>query len=143
MSETTAKKKPAKTEVIEVDGGKITFDYDNADDAPVIDPAVQRQLSRSPSKEENIVAAAITLAVVAGVGVLSYFGWKRDVQVQEKRQAEHKAYMEELAEKRKEREEWFATQRREGKVVIETIDGEYMAIPAEAWQNSEIRKKAL
>lgn len=36
---------------------------------------------------------------------------------------------------------WFDDQRREGKIVIETVDGEYMAIPAEAYAKSETLKR--
>ena len=110
-----------------------------------LDPIVQlpAETYRSPSKEENIVASLVGLAIVGVVGTLSYFGWKNEQQRQAELDVKHAKLMAERDEKRKAREEWFERQRLEGKIVVETADGHYMAIPAEAYAKSESRKKAL
>ena len=38
---------------------------------------------------------------------------------------------------------WFDHQRHAGRIVIETVDGEYMAIPAEAYATSEVIKREI
>lgn len=91
------------------------------------------------SKGEKVglgMFAVAFISLVGGLIVHDVKEGKRLAKESEERQAEMRA-------KRAERQEWFDTQRREGRTVVETIDGEYLAIPNEAYQSAEIRKKAL
>lgn len=135
----TAKSAPRKETVVIPGEGTIDFTYDTSavDSTPAIDFRPQS------SSNDNLIASAMALAVVGVIGALSYFGWKGEQERQAELDAKHKIAMDEMAAKRKEREAWFESQRTEGKIVIETADGHYMAIPAEAYAKSESRKKAL
>ena len=89
------------------------------------------------------------IGVVAGlvVTIVGAFGWliRADIKAQEKRHAEYKAETEErdrkAAEARAAREAWFTEQRTAGRIVFETRDGSWMAIPADAYKNSIVKKK--
>ena len=96
---------------------------------------------RPMNKAEAGVLVTLVLAAAGGLGWLI----KTDIKNQELRAAELKAEREErdrkAEEARKAREEWFNKQRAEGKIVVETRDGKYMAIPAEAYAKAEVKKK--
>lgn len=131
MSET------AKREVIEIpgeDGGTITFDYNSS--RTVAPNAFEPQ---SLNTVDKVVIGAFFSVAVGLVGLAGWFGWKDE----QKKTAEYEERQEEMKRKRAEREAWFDKQRKEGKVVIETRSGEWMAIPSEAYAKAEIRKKAL
>lgn len=91
------------------------------------------------SKGEKLGLGMFAVAFISLVGGLIV----HDVKEGKRLSAEAEKRQEEMRRKREERQEWFDTQRREGRTVVETIDGEYMAIPNEAYQSAEIRKKAL
>lgn len=89
------------------------------------------------SSGEKIVLGLITTAAVAGAGVLAYFG----IKAEKERAEEVKAEDEKRKQLRWDTEKWFEDKRKDGFVVIETSGGEYMALPAEAYAKSEIRKQ--
>lgn len=148
MSETPRKKQ----EVVEIpgeDGGTITFDYNGGKSEQVehLDNLARRSNALHDSSYvqppvtngEKVLVGLILSAVAGFVGLAAWGGWKSE----QKLEAERQERAAEMKRKRAEREEWFDTQRKEGKVVIETRDGEYLAIPAEAYAQAEVRKKAL
>lgn len=103
-------------------------------------PAPTYVYEPTPMTKNDIIGVSIVGALLAGVvGAVGWFSYKED----KKLKAESAARMAEMKRKREERQEWFDHQRREGRTVIETIDGEYLAIPNEAYTKAEIRKKAL
>lgn len=91
------------------------------------------------SDGEKIGLSLLGLGFAAVIGAVGWFSYKED----KKLKAESAERTAEMKRKREERQAWFDTQRREGRTVIETIDGEYMAVPNEAYQNAEFRKKAV
>lgn len=91
------------------------------------------------SKGEKVGLSLLGTALLGVLGAVGYFSYKED----KKLKAEAAERQAEMKRKREERQEWFDAQRREGRTVIETIDGEYLAIPNEAYTKAEIRKKAL
>lgn len=103
-------------------------------------PAPTYVYEPTPMTKNDIIGVSIVGVLFAGVvGAVGWFSYKED----KKLKAESAARMAEMKRKREERQEWFDHQRREGRTVIETIDGEYLAIPNEAYTKAEIRKKAL
>ena len=88
---------------------------------------------------EKTAAGVVVTLIAAAIAGCSWLYYKED----QKYKAELEEQMAEMKRKREEREAWFEKQRAEGKIVIETADGEYMSIPAEAYASSEVRKKAL
>jgi hypothetical protein len=103
-------------------------------------PAPTYVYEPTPMTKNDIIGVSIVGALLAGVvGAVGWFSYKED----KKLKVESAARMAEMKRKREERQEWFDHQRREGRTVIETIDGEYLAIPNEAYTKAEIRKKAL
>lgn len=89
------------------------------------------------TKDEKIVFGVIGAIVVGVTGALAWFGWKEEA----KRQAEVEERQAEMRRKREERDLWIEEQRNSGKIIIETIDGEYIAIPAEEYAKASVRKK--
>lgn len=104
---------------------------------------VVRTEHRQLSKDEAVTYALVGSAIATVVGVLSYFGWKADKAKQAKLNEEHAVRLAAAEARADEMQAWFDTQRRDGKIVIETIDGEYMAIPAQAYAESEIVTKEV
>jgi hypothetical protein len=136
VSTDTAKKSGSqKTETIPTE---TAVDYYHRDATP---PVVH---SKPPvNREDALLGVAISAVIAGAVGALAWFGWKADKERQAKLDEEHRIKVAELKAKREELEFWFDRQRSEGKIVIETADGEYMAVPAEAYAQSEIRKRGL
>lgn len=92
----------------------------------------------TPMTKNDVIGVSIVASVVAAViGGIGWFAYK-DEQKQKTALAERKA---EMKRKREERQAWFDKQRKDGKTVIETWDGEYMAIPNEAYAQAEVRTK--
>lgn len=134
MSETAAKK---KHEVVEIPGeGTITFDYDEKQTVSASPFTLEPQAMNTVDK---VVFSAFAALAVGILGAASWFGWKAE----QKRIEEDEKRKETMKRKRAEREQWFDNQRKSGRVVIETRDQEYIAIPAEAYAQAEVRKKAL
>jgi hypothetical protein len=125
-------------------------------------PAPTYVYEPTPMTKNDIIGVSIVGVLFAGVvGAVGWFSYKEDKKLKaesaarmaemkrkreeqdKKLKAESAARMAEMKRKREERQEWFDHQRREGRTVIETIDGEYLAIPNEAYTKAEIRKKAL
>lgn len=127
MSEsTTAKKANAPVEGVVIDSAK---------------PLGQDYQPRDMTKGE----AGFVLVLLAGVLTAVGFGIRADSKNQVQRAAEYKAEREErdakAAAARKARAEWFDSQRRGCKVVLELLDGSYIAISSEAYAKADIKKK--
>lgn len=127
MSETATKKpasKPVEGKVVEA--GPATLHYE--------DP-------RPMSKAEAGVLGTLVLAVFGGIA----WAIKTDVKNQKEWAAEAKAEREERERKaeetRKARQKWFDDCRAAGLIVVETRDGKYMAIPADAYAKAQVKKK--
>jgi hypothetical protein len=123
MSENATSKKPAVE-------GKVVYE-----------PAVELRASAEMSKVEAGVLVGLAAVVVGGLGWLI----RVDLKNQEKRAEELRLEREErdrkAEEARKAREAWFNEQRANGMIVVETRDGKYMAIPAEAYAKAQVKKK--
>jgi len=91
------------------------------------------------SKSEVVGLSLFGAACLAAIGAVGWFGYKADKRLE----AEAAEKQAEMKRKREERQEWFDTQRREGRTVIETRNGEYLSIDNEAYAKAEIRKKAI
>lgn len=89
------------------------------------------------TKNDAIVMGVVGVVVAGFVGTIAWFGYKDE----QKRAEESRARMAEAKKKREELEAWFEEQRLSGHVVIETADRTYMAIPADAYAKSEVRKR--
>lgn len=110
---------------------------------PVPDEPVIVTENRQLSKDEAVTLAVVGTVIGSVVGVLSYFGWKADKAKQAKLDEEHAVRLAEAEAKAAELKAWFDHQRHAGRIVIETVDGEYMAIPAEAYATSEVIKREI
>lgn len=144
MSTETATKPVSKkkTETVVIPGeGTIDFNYDEGHTSLVEEPHYGPAVRKSSKKDDAILTVVVGTVIAGAVGILSYFGWKAEKERQAKLEEQHQATMEALRAERDEREEWVNRVRVEGKIIVETVDGEYMAIPAEAYAKSEIRKK--
>lgn len=122
-------------EIIESEDGKSFTVVDTGLPAPT-----NYTYSTEPlSKNDKIGLSLLGAGFAAVIGTIGWFTYKEDKKVK----VETAARTAEMKRKREERQEWFDTQRREGRTVIETMDGEYMSIPNEAYQAAEFRKKAV
>lgn len=92
------------------------------------------------SKAEAGVIAVLALGLFGGLGWMI----KNDIKNQEKYERQREAELQERSAKaeavRKARTKWFDDVRKGGKVVLELRDGAYVAIPAEAYAQAEIKK---
>lgn len=98
---------------------------------------VPEYYSESMNKNDVIGLAIVGSLFAAFVGGIGWFSYKEDQKIK----AETAARKEEQKRKRAERQAWFDKQRKDGKTVIETWEGEYMAIPNEAYAAAEVRPK--
>lgn len=74
-------------------------------------------------------------AVFTGVlGLLIWAGVKQDQLIAEEEQKRQ----EEVKRKREERNAWIEEQRKNGRIVLETQNGGYMSISAEAYAKAEV-----
>lgn len=95
--------------------------------------------ARPMTPGEKAFLAGLAVTVIGG------FGWlfRATIKEEKKAAAENKERIEAMRRKRAEREAWFDEQRKNGKMVIETREGTYMAIDNDAYMKAEFRKKAL
>jgi hypothetical protein len=91
------------------------------------------------SKGEKIGLSIFGLAFAGFVGAVGYFSHKENKRIEEASAARQA----EMKRKREERAAWFDTQRKEGRTVVETVDGKFLAIPNEAYASAEVRVKGI
>lgn len=108
---------------------------------PVPDEPANLPENRSITKDEAMALAVVGTVIGAVVGTLAYFGWKTDKAKQAKLEREHRTAMAKAEAEASRMQAWFDRVRKDGKIVIETVDGEYMAVPAEAYAKSEIMSR--
>lgn len=93
------------------------------------------------SKGEAGVIIAGVLAVATFVGFAIKADIKNQAEYERKTKLEREERDRKAAETRKARAAWFDSVRKGGKVVLELRDGAYVAIPASAYAEAEIKKK--
>lgn len=103
-------------------------------------PPARYASDATPMTKNDVIGVSIVASVVAAViGGVGWFAYKDE----QKRNAEIAERKAEQKRKREERQAWFDKQRKDGKTVIETWDGEYMAIPNDAYAAAEVRPKGM
>lgn len=135
MADTQKLKKPAKTEPIAFDGDGEPYVAGVADLTPIQGTYVPQSAPPMTSGEK----IALSVVSLAGAGVLGLLVWT-GIKADQKRDEEIKAENVKRKEASYALERWFEEQRKAGLVVVELATGEYMSVPAEAYQKSEIRK---
>ena len=122
--------------ITESEDGKSFTVSENPDYVPA--PAYVYD-STPMSNGEKIGLSLFGLAFAGFVGAVGYFAHKENKKI-EAEAAERQA---EMKRKREERAAWFDTQRKEGRTVVETVDGKFLAIPNEAYASAEVRVKGV